>query len=339
MLSPLKFNGAELQLLDQRLLPTREEWITCRNLEIVARSIENMTIRGAPAIGCAAAFALALDALAQDKHTTWQSYRDSFLNGCDRLAKTRPTAVNLFFAIDLMKKECGAFAPQASLGEISNKLSGLAVAFYEKDLATCRAIGKRGADLVPSKKKLRLVTHCNAGALATAGYGTALGVIRYLHEKGRLEHVYVDETRPVLQGARLTAFELMHDGIPCSLVIDSCTAYLMQQGRIDMAVVGADRIASNGDTANKIGTYSLAVNAHHHNVPFYVAAPLTTFDSKAKSGRDIVIEERDPDEIVKIRDTRIAPEGVKTYNPSFDVTPAALITGWIAETGVLKPPF
>jgi len=303
---PLRWKGDRLELLDQRLLPDQTVYVTCRTAAEVAQAIRDMVVRGAPAIGCAAAFGVVLSKGSPESYEV--------------LAKSRPTAVNLFWALDRMKK--------------AKDLEAEAIAIFEEDLAANRAMGDRGAALIP--EGARIMTHCNAGALATAGYGTALGVIR--SAKGKNISVIANETRPYLQGARLTAYELVQEGIPCTLITDSMAGHLMSKGEVDVVVVGADRIAANGDVANKIGTYSLAVLAKRHGIPFYVAAPLSTFDPSIPDGSHIPIEERAGSEVTGYRDTRWAPQGVSVRNPAFDVTPAELITGIICEKGVVMHP-
>ena len=288
------------------MLPEKTVYVTCRSAAEVADAIRDMVVRGAPAIGCAAAFGVVLS----------KGSPGSF----EVLAKSRPTAVNLFWALERMKK--------------AKDLEAEAIAIYEEDIAANRAIGRLGAELIA--ECARVMTHCNAGALATAGYGTALGVIR--SAKSKNISVIANETRPYLQGARLTAWELVQEGIPCTLITDSMAGHLMSKGEVDVIVVGADRIAANGDVANKIGTYALAVLAKRHGIPFYVAAPLSTFDPKIPDGSHIPIEERPPGEVTGYRGTRWAPEGVAVRNPAFDVTPAELITGIICETGVVLNP-
>ena len=303
---PIRWKGDRLELLDQRLLPDRTVYVTCRTAAEVAAAIRDMVVRGAPAIGCAAAFGVALDGGTKP--------------GFEILAKSRPTAVNLFWALDRMKK--------------AKDLKAEAESIFNEDLAANRAMGKIGAALIP--RKARVMTYCNTGALATAGHGTALGIIR--SSKHKNISVIANETRPYLQGARLTAYELMQEGIPCTLITDNMAGHLMSRGEVDVIVVGADRIAANGDTANKIGTYALAVLAKRHGIPFYVAAPLSTFDPKIRDGSKIPIEERSADEVTGYRGARWAPEGVAVRNPAFDVTPAELITGIITERGVVKKP-
>ncbi|MCD6042040.1 MAG: translation initiation factor subunit family [Burkholderiales bacterium] len=303
---PIRWRGDRVELLDQRLLPEKTVYVTCRTAAEVAQAIKDMVVRGAPAIGCAAAFGVALS----------KGTPESF----EVLAKSRPTAVNLFWALDRMKK--------------TKDLKAEAEAIFAEDLAANHALGRLGAELLPDKA--RVMTHCNAGALATAGYGTALGVIRSAKSRGIT--VIACETRPYLQGARLTAYEMVQEGIPVTLVTDSMAGHLMSRGEIDAVVVGADRIAANGDVANKIGTYSIAVLAKRHGIPFYVAAPLSTFDLAIPNGSHIPIEERPAAEVTGYRETRWAPEGVSVRNPAFDVTPAELVTGIICEKGVVLSP-
>jgi methylthioribose-1-phosphate isomerase len=290
-------------LLDQRLLPDKLVYVTCKSAEDVANAIRDMVVRGAPAIGCAAAFGVVLSK-----------------GGYDVLAKSRPTAVNLFWALERMKK--------------AKDLEAEAKAIFEEDLAANRAMGQHGAALIP--EGARVLTYCNTGALATSGHGTALGVIRSSMKKNI--SVIACETRPYLQGARLTAWECVQEGIPCTLIADNMAGHLMSRGEVDVAIVGADRIAANGDVANKIGTYTVAVLAKRHNIPFYVAAPLSTFDPKIADGSRIQIEERAADELTGYRGVRWAPEGIAVRNPAFDVTPAELITAIICEKGVVRAP-
>jgi len=314
----LRWRGSSLELLDQRVLPERIEYVACRSADEVARAIRDMVVRGAPAIGCAAAFGIALDAK-----------RGAALDPAfDALAHSRPTAVNLFWALARMKAALAAKGASA--------LEREAIAIFEQDLAVNQAIGRHGAELVPGDA--RVMTHCNAGALATAGHGTALGVIRSARDAGKRISVIANETRPYLQGARLTAWEMVQEGIPVTLVTDSTAGHLMSRGEVDLLVVGADRIAANGDVANKIGTYALAVLARRHRLPFYVAAPLSTFDLATSDGSAIPIEERSADEVTGYRGLHWAPEGVKVRNPAFDVTPAELVTGLICEKGVVTEP-
>ena len=304
---PIRWKNGRLELLDQRLLPDEERYVACRTAAEVATAIREMVVRGAPAIGCSAAFGVVLSGGSPESY--------------ELLAKSRPTAVNLFWALERMKK--------------AKDLKAEAEAIFAEDLATNRKMGEIGAKLVPAGA--RVMTHCNAGALATAGYGTALGVIR--SAKNKNISVIASETRPYLQGARLTAWECVQEGIPCTLITDNMAGHLISRGEVDLVIVGADRIAANGDTANKIGTYPLAVLARRHGLPFYVAAPLSTFDPAIADGSAIPIEERAPEEVTGYRGTRWAPHGVKVRNPAFDVTPAELITGIICERGVALAPY
>ena len=314
----LRWTGEALELLDQRALPERLEYVACRTAADTARAIRDMVVRGAPAIGCAAAFGVALDAR-----------RGAELEaGFEALASSRPTAVNLFWALERMRRVLKQHGPSA--------LEHEAIAIFEEDLAVNRAIGAHGADLVPDHA--RIMTHCNAGALATAGHGTALGVIRSARDQGKALSVVANETRPYLQGARLTVWEMVQERIPVTLVTDNMAGFLMSRGEIDLVIVGADRIAANGDVANKIGTYTLAVLAKRHALPFYVAAPLSTFDLAVADGASIPIEERPAEEVTGYRGMHWAPDGVAVRNPAFDVTPAELVTALITERGVLSAP-
>lgn len=323
-----------VELIDQRRLPGEERYLRLENAEDVARAIEDMAVRGAPAIGVTAAMAIALElGRAPDSELARTLERASA-----RLARTRPTAVNLAWALERMSRELGArIAGGATPDDVRAEARALAQRIHDEDVASCRAIGDAGAALLSSGA--RVLTHCNAGALATAGYGTALGVIRSAARMGRLAGVLAQETRPFLQGARLTAWELARDGIPVVLVTDGMGGALMARGEIDAVVVGADRIAANGDVANKIGTYSLAVLARAHDLPFYVAAPLSTVDLATPSGKEIPIEQRSSDEVTHFAGRRIAPEGVRALHPAFDVTPNTLVTAIVTERGALRPPF
>jgi methylthioribose-1-phosphate isomerase len=329
----MEWTGDALILLDQRVLPLRESYARFTDAAGVADAIRTMVVRGAPAIGVAAAFGLVLAVKAAGRRK--RPWRPAFGDAAAALAATRPTAVNLFWAIERMRKAAGGLADDA--GEAAARLEAEAVAVHDEDIAANRRMGAHGAVLLPAEGSV--LTHCNAGALATAGYGTALGVIRAAVASGKRIHVYVDETRPFLQGARLTAWELMKDGIPCTLVTDGMAASLMGAGKIRAAVVGADRIAANGDVANKIGTYGVAVLCRAHKVPFYVAAPRSTVDPSVRTGRGIPIEERDGAEVTHLMGTRVAPRGVTVYNPAFDVTPAKYVSAIVTERGVLRPPF
>jgi methylthioribose-1-phosphate isomerase len=303
---PIRWKGDRLELLDQRLLPDKKVYVTCRTAEQVAKAIRDMVVRGAPAIGCAAAFGVVLGKGSPKAHKV--------------LRESRPTAVNLFWALERMQR--------------AKDLEREAKAIYDEDLAANRTMGRLGAELIP--ERARIMTHCNTGALATAGHGTALGIVR--SSKGKQVSVIACETRPYLQGARLTAWECMQEGIPCTLITDSMAGHLMSRGEVDVVVVGADRIAANGDVANKIGTYALAVLAKRHGLPFYVAAPLSTFDLEIPDGSRIPIEERSGDEVTGYRKVRWAPKGVQVRNPAFDVTPVELVTGIICEKGVVLHP-
>ena len=321
-------------LLDQRLLPAKERYLRCRSAEDVARAIERMVVRGAPAIGLAAAMGLVLGA-ERLPSKSMPAFRRGFERLCRRFRATRPTAVNLFWAIDRMRQVIASSDGNAA--ELVRRLRREAGRIRDEDLAANRRMGAHGAALVP--RTATILTHCNAGALATAGYGTALGVVRAAHEAGKRVTVLADETRPFLQGARLTAWELKRDRIPVRLITDSMAGHFLKEGDINLVVVGADRIAANGDVANKIGTYSVAVLARENGVPFYVAAPLSTIDLGTKTGEDIPIERRDPREVTWLGKQRIAPSGVDAEHPAFDVTPARLVTAIITEAGVARPPY
>jgi methylthioribose-1-phosphate isomerase len=337
MLPTIAWQDDNIIMVDQRKLPAAEIYVTCKSVNDVAKAITTMVIRGAPAIGVCAAMGLALGA-ARSKATGTKQFTTEFQRNCDLLASTRPTAVNLFWAIERMKH---AFAEGALAGEsveqLCARLRTAADRIHDDDVASCRAIGANGATLVPAEANI--LTHCNAGALATAGYGTALGVIRGAVEAGRKVKVLADETRPFLQGARLTAWELVKDGIDTTVITDNMAGSIMRKGDIDLVVVGADRIAANGDTANKIGTYSVAVLAKEHGIPFYVAAPWSTIDLSTKDGDAIPIEERNPREVTHVGSNQLAPEGAHIRNPSFDVTPAKYITAIITERGIYRAPF
>jgi methylthioribose-1-phosphate isomerase len=322
-------------MIDQTRLPGEEIYNTYTDFKAVAEAIRGMVIRGAPAIGVAAAMGIALGArdIVADTH---ESFFRQLKNVCDVMARTRPTAVNLFWGIERMKRVAEANRDK-KLDQIREILKNEAIRIEEEDLTICRNIGKWGATLIP--EGAAILTHCNAGGLATAGYGTALGVIRAAHEAGKNIRVFSDETRPWLQGARLTAWELMKDGIPVTLISDNMAGFFMNRGEITCCVVGADRIAANGDTANKIGTYSVAVLARENNIPFYVAAPVSTLDLTLSDGSRIPIEERPTSEVTHIMGVAIAPEGVSVRNPSFDVTPARYISAIITENGIVKDDF
>jgi methylthioribose-1-phosphate isomerase len=324
-------------MIDQRKLPVSEVYVRCRTSAEVARAIKSMVIRGAPAIGVAAAMGIALG-MRRSRATGTKQLATEFQKSCDLMAATRPTAVNLFWAIERMKRAFAAAAERGeSVDEIKTHLEAEARAIDAEDVQSCRTMGAHGAALVPDGA--RILTHCNAGALATAGYGSALGVIRAAVEQGKRISVVADETRPFLQGARLTAWELVRDGIDTTVITDNMAGSLMQAGAIDLVVVGADRIAANGDVANKIGTYSVAVLAREHKLPFYVAAPLSTIDLATPDGTRIPIEERPAREVTHIGPTRVAAEGARIRNPAFDVTPHRFVTAIITERGVCRPPF
>ncbi len=331
----IEWKGDHVRLLDQTLLPGEERYREIRTVDEMCDAIRRLAVRGAPAIGVAAAMGLALGVLdtADDDRAALDSRVEEVSS---RLAATRPTAVNLFWALERMKDRCRA-AGSASAREVKALLVQEAERIEEEDRELCRRIGAAGRDLIGSGDAV--LTHCNAGGLATAGYGTALGVVRAAFEQGKNISVFSDETRPLNQGSRITTWELMKLGIPVTLIPDNTAGAIMQRGEITKVVVGADRIAANGDAANKIGTYSVAVLARHHGVPFYVAAPLSTVDMSIQSGRDIPIEERDPHEVTHIHGRLVAPEGVSARNIAFDVTPHELITGIVTEWGIATEPF
>lgn len=334
MIKPIGWTEDAVLLLDQRLLPDREEYIELTDIDQVAEAIRDLVVRGAPAIGVTAALGLAMEARRLDDEP--DEFRAGFDRACERVVRARPTAVNLAWAVERMRgivDECLA----AGVPATRERLTVEARLLYEQDIEINRTLGRHGAALVPSRA--RILTHCNAGALATAGYGTALGVVRAAREAGNEVSVLADETRPFLQGARLTAWEMQKDGIPCTVITDSMAGHLMQKGLIDVVIVGADRIAANGDVANKIGTYTVAVLAREHGIPFYVAAPTSTVDLALPSGDRIPIEERSGEEVLVLHDRRLAPEGVSAAYPAFDVTPARLVTAIITEAGVARPPF
>jgi methylthioribose-1-phosphate isomerase len=370
----LFWQGGNVVLLDQRALPLEERQVVCTEYRQVIAAIKDLTVRGAPAIGVAAALGIALGT-SQIQATDTDTFRKSFEAICTEFAAARPTARNLFWAIERMQscfERASAALQEEGGGAVASEpvrtASGISFATMllgrreppqrleddrwtplretliaealqigEEDVAINRQLGIHGGELISDGA--RILTHCNAGALATAGYGTALGVIRAAREAGKLVHVWVDETRPVLQGARLTAWELSREGIPCTLITDNMAGFLMKQGRVDLVLTGADRIAANGDTANKIGTYALAVLAKAHEIPFYLAAPLSTIDLSLADGGSIPIEERDPKEVTHCGGVQITPEGVPVYNPAFDLTPHELITAIVTEAGILRPPF
>ena len=330
----LRWHDGALEMLDQRALPERCVYLSFDSAQAVAAAIRGMVVRGAPAIGCAAAYGVALEAL-RLRHETQAAFYSGLERAFEALAHSRPTAVNLFWALDRMRARLAA---QHGTGAEHTAAALLAEAHFilEEDIVLNRQMGQHGSALL--QDGARVLTHCNAGALATAGHGTALGIIRSAVESGKKISVIADETRPFLQGARLTAWELQQDNIPVTLIADSAAGFLMSRGEVDAVIVGADRVAANGDVANKIGTYSLAVLARRHAIPFYVACPLSTIDLKIASGAEIPIEERAPEEVTGYRDQRWAPAGVKARNPVFDVTPAELMSGLITERGVVLAP-
>lgn len=335
MIAPVRWDGERLVLLDQTRLPGEEVERRCAAWGEVAEAIRTLVVRGAPAIGVAAAFGVAL-AAGQSRAPGFDGLLADLERAVKGLAATRPTAVNLFWALERMRR--AALAHRGlPLEALKARLVQEARAILEEDVAANRALGAFGAALAPAGA--RILTHCNAGALATAGYGTAGGVIRAAHAQGKVALVWVDETRPVLQGARLTAWEFVKEGIPHRLIADAAAASVMARGEVDLVVTGADRICANGDTANKIGTYGLAVLARHHRIPFYVAAPFSTIDPALPAGDLIPIEERDPREVRTVAGQPIAPAASPVYNPAFDVTPAELITAIITERGVFRPPY
>ncbi len=326
MVETIIWTDSGVVMIDQRLLPRQEVFVTCRTYLEMADAIKTMVIRGAPAIGVAAAMGVALGV---------QEGAD-FDTVCDTLAATRPTAVNLFWGIERMRRLNDTLTG-ATQAELVARMIEEAQTTRTEDIAICEAIGRNGADLVPDGKTV--LTHCNAGALATAGYGTALGVIRAAVSAGKKIDVFADETRPFLQGARLTAWELQQDGIPTTIITDNMAGHFLKSGRIGCVVVGADRIAANGDVANKIGTYSVAVLAKENGVPFYVAAPVSTFDLTIPSGDHIPIEQRSRDEVTHVFGVPVAPEGIGVENPAFDVTPSRYVTAIICEKGVARAPY
>jgi len=330
----LRWTGDRLELIDQRSLPACIEYVVCNDAASVAKAISDMVVRGAPAIGCAAAFGVALEAL-RCAALTRSEFDTRLAEACNILALSRPTAINLFWALRRMKKLCAATSGLACR-DTTRILVDEAVRIFDQDLEANLAIGRAGAALVPDGACV--MTHCNAGALATAGHGTALGVIRSARDQGKRVTVIANETRPFLQGARLTAWELVQERIPVTLITDNMAGHMMQRGKVDLVVVGADRIAANGDVANKIGTYPLAVLAARHRIPFYVAAPLSTIDLETADGLAIPIEERAAEEVTGYGGRRWAPIGVGVANPAFDMTPAELVTAIVTERGIMLAP-
>jgi methylthioribose-1-phosphate isomerase len=335
MVKTLEWTDGGVRFIDQTRLPTEEIYVTCRTSREVATAIRDMIVRGAPAIGVAAAMGIALG-VGHSKAKNQSELRPEFNEICDTLASTRPTAVNLFWAIQRMRERFEQLAA-CSVEQIKSALIAEAQQMYLADIAACQAMGRNGAVLMPSSGGV--LTHCNAGALATCGYGTALGVIRAAVESGKKIHVFADETRPFLQGSRLTAWELTKDGIPTTVISDNMAGAMMQKGKIDAVVVGADRIAANGDVANKIGTYTVAVLAKEHGIPFYVAAPWSTIDLATPDGEHIPIEQRSAREVTHLAGKQITPDGIQVENPAFDVTPNRYVTALITERGIATAPY
>ena len=335
MIQTLEWTETGVVFIDQTKLPTEEVYVTCTTHQQVADVIRNMVVRGAPAIGVAAAMGIALG-VKNSKAQNGADLKQDFYEICETVRQTRPTAVNLFWAIRRMTEKFETLRGRA-IAEIQQALIEESQRMHAEDIAANRAMGRHGATLMPSSGGV--LTHCNAGALATAGYGTALGVIRAAIEQGKKLHVYADETRPFLQGSRLTAWELMKDGIPTTVISDNMAGVMMQQGKIGAIVVGADRIAANGDVANKIGTYTVAVLAKEHGIPFYVAAPISTVDLATPDGSKIPIEQRNAREVTHIAGKQMVPDGVQVENPAFDVTPAKYVTAIITERGIARAPY
>jgi methylthioribose-1-phosphate isomerase len=335
MIDTIRWKPGCVELIDQTLLPGEVVYKECRDVEVLAEAIESLRVRGAPAIGVAAAFGVALGA-----HEIRAGNRKTFLEELERkiqrLAATRPTAVNLFWALDRMRNVIEAFRSE-NVDELKGRLLEEALRIQEEDKTICRKMGFNGAELL--EDGMTVLTHCNAGGLATADFGTALGVIYAAQEQGKRIRVFADETRPLLQGARLTAWELMKNGVDTTLICDNMAAWVMSRAMVDCVIVGSDRIASNGDVANKIGTYGTAISAKAHGIPFYVVAPFSTIDMKLAHGKDIPIEERKPEEVTVLAGRRIAPESVRVYNPAFDVTPHAYVTAIVSEMGIAREPY
>jgi methylthioribose-1-phosphate isomerase len=337
MIRTIEWTDEGVVMIDQRRLPTEELYLVFKTHEEVAVAIEDMVIRGAPAIGVAAAMGIALG-MKNSKASSGEDFEREFRNVCSRMLSTRPTAVNLFWAVGRMRWAFNRVSREgASIEKIKQQLIGEAGEIHKEDIESNRRMGQFGAELLPDGATV--LTHCNAGALATAGFGTALGVIRAAVEAGKRVNVFANETRPFLQGARLTAWELAKDDIPVTLITDGMAGYFLRSGKVDCVIVGADRIAANGDVANKIGTYMVAVAAHENNIPFYVAAPLSTIDLSLNSGDQIPIELRSPDEVTRFRSEQVAPEGVAVENPAFDVTPHRYISAIITDAGVAREPY
>ena len=335
MIQTLEWTDRGVRFIDQTKLPTEETYVNCTTYQEVADVIRNMVVRGAPAIGVAAAMGIALG-VKNSKTESVGQLKNEFDEICDLIGKTRPTAVNLFWAIRRMQQKFESLRVR-SVAQIKQALVEEAQRMHAEDIAINQEMGRNGAALMPASGGV--LTHCNAGALATAGYGTALGVIRAAVEQGKKIHVYADETRPFLQGSRLTAWELVKDGIPTTVISDNMSGAIMRQGKIGAVIVGADRIAANGDVANKIGTYTVAVLAKEHGIPFYVAAPISTVDLETPDGSKIPIEQRNPTEVTHIAGRAITPVGVQVENPAFDVTPAKLVTAIVTERGIARAPY
>jgi methylthioribose-1-phosphate isomerase len=335
MIQTLEWTDSGVRFIDQTKLPTEEVYVNCTTYQQVADVIRNMVVRGAPAIGVSAAMGIALG-VKNSKAASAAELKPEFDQICDVIGKTRPTAVNLFWAIRRMQEKFETLRARP-LPQIKQALIEEAQRMHAEDIAANQAMGRHGAALMPASGGV--LTHCNAGALATCGYGTALGVIRAAVEQGKKIHVYADETRPFLQGSRLTAWELMKDGIPTTVISDNMAGAMMRQGKIGAIVVGADRIAANGDVANKIGTYSVAVLAKEHGIPFYVAAPFSTIDLATPEGSGIPIEQRNAKEVTHIAGRQMVPDGVQVENPAFDVTPAKYVTAIVTERGVARAPY
>lgn len=333
----IQWTNDTLVLIDCRKLPVKEEYISCKDYNTLGKAIKTLAVRGAPAIGVSAAYGVVLAAIeAQSKTSDKENFIKYIKDGIKYLSQTRPTAVNLFWSLKRMDNKLDS-VKELSQSAIKDELLKEANEIYNDDIRTNHSIGKNGNEVVPYGA--RILTHCNAGALATAGYGTVLGVMRYAHDHGKNIHVYADETRPLLQGARLTAWELVKEGIKGTLITDNMAGYAMKLGMIDMVIFGADRITLNGDVANKIGSYSVAVLAQKHGIPVYSAAPLSTIDVSLKDGSEIPIEQRDKNEVRELFGVQTAPKEIDTFNPAFDVTPHELMTGIITEVGILRPPY
>ncbi len=335
MISTIEWHGDQIRMIDQRCIPAKVQWHICRDYRAVIRAIEKMVIRGAPAIGVAAAMGLALGA-ASIRINNYETFNKRFIKMAEDLAKARPTAINLQWAVERMRRLVESLEGR-SVNEIKKILRIESEKILNEDISINKGIGRNGQVLIP--KKARILTHCNAGSLATGGYGTALGVIRAAHEAGKKVEVLADETRPWLQGLRLTSFELMEDRIPVHVIVDNAAGSFMRRKMVDMVITGADRIAANGDVANKIGTYQVAVLAKENNIPFYVAAPVSSIDISIKEGDMIPMEERGPEEIIHLGNRLIGPPGVKALNPAFDITPARYVTAIITERCIVRHPY